>query len=77
MRFIAEYLGASVLEDGPPSGCSRAELGARIAEFQIASEHACLPSADVEHKMIVLLEFLCRSNVRQAPMVMRAGQARC
>jgi len=27
---------ASVIEAGPQSGCSRAELGARIAEFQIS-----------------------------------------
>ncbi|MGO9228247.1 MAG: hypothetical protein ACLQKA_03410 [Bryobacteraceae bacterium] len=75
MRFIAEFLGASVLEAGPPCGCSRAELGERIAEFQIGSAHASHPGPDLEHKMIVLLEFLWRSHIRQAPMAMRAGQA--
>ena len=75
MRFIAEFLGASVLDTGPPCGCSRAELGERIAKFQIKSPHACHPGADLEHKMIVLLEFLCRSHIRQAPMAMHAGQA--
>ena len=75
MRFIAEFLGASVLEAGPPCGCSRAELGRRIAEFQTASAHPCHPGPDLEHKMIVLLEFLCRSHVRQAPMAMHAGRA--
>lgn len=75
MRFIAEFLGASVLDAGPQSGCSRAELGARIAEFQIARTYARRSGPDLEHKMIVLLEFLCRSHIRQAPLVMRAGQA--
>ncbi|MGA2272012.1 MAG: hypothetical protein ABSH00_00555 [Bryobacteraceae bacterium] len=75
MRFIAEFLGASVLEAGPQSGCSRAELGARIAEFQISRTRVRRSGPDLEHKMIVLLEFLCRSHVRQAPMAIRASQA--
>ena len=75
MRFIAEFLGASVLEAGPESSCSRAELGARIAEFQFSRTYVRRSGPDLEHKMIVLLEFLCRSHIRQAPMAMRAGHA--
>jgi hypothetical protein len=75
MRFIAEFLGASVLDAGPPCGCSRAELGERIARFRIKSPHARHAGPDLEHKMIVLLEFLCQSRVRHAPMAMHAGQA--
>jgi len=75
MRFIAEFLGASVLDAGPQSGGSRAELGARIAEFQISRTYAQRSGPDLEHKMIVLLEFLCRSHIRQAPVAMRAGHA--
>jgi len=75
MRFIAEFLGASVLEAGTQSGCSRAELGARIAEFQISRTYARRSGPDLEHKMIVLLEFLCQSHIRQAPVAMSAGQA--
>ncbi|HEY1185948.1 MAG TPA: hypothetical protein VGE89_17270 [Bryobacteraceae bacterium] len=75
MRFIAEFLGAAVLEAGPHSGCSRAELGERIAEFQISRTHARRSGPDLEHKMIVLLEFLCHSHIRQAPMAMRASHA--
>ena len=75
MRFIAEFLGASFLETGPQSGGSRAELGERIAEFQISCTDARRPGPDLEHKMIVLLEFLCRSHIRHVPMAMRAGQA--
>ncbi len=75
MRFIAEFLGASVLEAGPQSDYSRAELDERIAEFQISRVHARRSGPDLEHKMIVLLEFLHRSHIRQAPLAMRAGQA--
>jgi hypothetical protein len=75
MRFIAEFLGASVLDAGPQSGCSRAELGERIAEFQVSSACASHSGPDLEHKMIVLLEFLCRSHIRHVPIAMRAGQA--
>jgi len=75
MRFIAEFLGASVLEAGPQSTCSRAELGEKIAEFQISRYRARGSNPDLEHKMIVLLEFLCRSHIGQAPAALRAGQA--
>ena len=75
MRFIAEFLGASVLDSETQSSCSRAELGERIAEFQVSHTQAHQPGPDLEHKMIVLLEFLCRSHIRRVPMAMRAGQA--
>jgi hypothetical protein len=75
MSFIAEFLGASVLDAGPQSSCSRAELGERIAEFQVSCTHAVQPGPDLEHKMIVLLEFLCRSHIRRVPLAMGAGQA--
>jgi len=75
MRFIAEFLGASVLEAGSQATCSRAELGERIAEFQISRYSARRGDPDLEHKMIVLLEFLCRSHIGQAPVALRAGQA--
>jgi len=75
MRFIAEFLGASVLDSGPQSPCSRAELGERIAEFQVSCSHDRELGPDLEHKMIVLLEFLCRSHIRRVPMAMRASQA--
>jgi hypothetical protein len=74
MSFIAEFLGASMLDTRSPCGCSRAELGERIAQFQIASPHAWHAGPDLEHKMIVLLEFLCQSHIGQAPMAMHAGQ---
>ena len=58
-QFIAEYLGACILEAGRWGGRSRAELGRRIAEFQ----HARGSNGDCDHKSILLLEFLCRTGL--------------
>jgi len=72
MRFIAEFLGSAVIDDGPKAPCSRAELGERIAEFQISRSPASRYGADIEHKMIVLLEFLCRSRVAHTTAAVHA-----
>jgi len=61
LQFIAEYLGACILESDGDSPHSREELAGRVMEFQAAREHAL--SADEEHKMVLLLEFLCRGGV--------------
>jgi len=58
MEYIAEFLGACILESARRSECSRAQLAERIAAFQQA--RGC-SSPDQEHKMILLLEFLCRT----------------
>jgi hypothetical protein len=67
LQFIAEYLGACILESAQRCSCSRAELARRVAEFQETRE-----SFDRDHKAILLLEFLCRTGVA-APLVRRAG----
>jgi hypothetical protein len=59
LQFIAEYLGACILEEPGRCCCSRAELAQRIAQFQPASR----AMADLDHKSILLLEFLCRTGV--------------
>jgi hypothetical protein len=58
LQFIAEYYGACILER--PVGCrgNRGELAARIAAFQRARS-SVTPRADIDHKMILLLEYLC------------------
>jgi hypothetical protein len=58
MQFIAEYLGACILESQRCCCSSRAELAERIAGFQDARKS----SGDWDHKSILLLEFLCRTN---------------
>jgi hypothetical protein len=73
LQFIAEFQGACVLESGAKRRCSRAQLAERIAEFQRARESAGGWSEDRDHKMILLLEYLCRDR-RQFTMA-RAGNA--
>ncbi len=76
LQFIAEFLGSSILESDEKRRCSRAQLAQRIAEFQRARcQSPTAPSPDVDHKMILLLEFLCRSGLQQAPPVMRVRHA--
>lgn len=66
LQFIAEYLGACILDSTGVYGCSRAELACRIARFQRARvAPAQTRSEDLEHKMILLLEYLCRIGRRE------------
>jgi hypothetical protein len=60
MQFIADFLGASILDPAAAPRClSRAELARSIERFALSvSPHA--GSADAEHKMILLLEYLSR-----------------
>ena len=64
LEFIAEFLGACILDS--PGWCarSRAELAERIAWFEQARlRRRCHNRADQEHKMILLLEYLCHSGM--------------
>ena len=74
LQFLAEFLGSAILESSKTSSCSRAELAQRIAEFQTACS-AEGPTPDQEHKMILLLEFLCRSGLQVVPARVRASHA--
>ena len=60
LQFIAEFLGACVLDPAGQSCPSRAQWAERIARYQQAS--AGRGSPDREHKMILLLEYLCRTG---------------
>ena len=76
LQFIAEYLGSSILESVEPCAGSRPELAERIAEFQRSRLGASSRSSpDQDHKTILLLEFLCRSGLRKAPVQVRATHA--
>ena len=88
MQFIAEFLGASILEpspvDVPVRRPSRCELAERIEEFQwtrvaqpVPPARDSLrhpPSPDEEHKMILLLEYLCRGAIQQYPAPLRSAR---
>jgi hypothetical protein len=75
LQFIAEFLGACILESTEKGRYSRSELAGRIAEFQ-RGRLRCAPgcSEDQDHKMILLLEYLCRSGSPRIALAMRAGQ---
>jgi hypothetical protein len=61
LQFIAEFIGSAILESTDRRCCSRAELAKRLARFQQARpQHSSLD----DHKMILLLEYLCRSGLQ-------------
>jgi hypothetical protein len=63
LQFIAEYLGACILDSSGECFRSRAELARRIAQFeQGRGTGGRIRSEDLEHKMILLLEYLWRSG---------------
>ncbi len=64
LQFIAEYLGACILESAGTGSGSRAEVALRVAQFQAA--RAPDLASDEDHKMILLLEFLSRSGAKAA-----------
>src|ERR1039457_7454253 len=74
LQFIAEFLGSCVLESQVRCARNRAELAERIARFQQArAGRARMRSPDQELKMILLLEYLCRSGVQEFRMSAAAG----
>ena len=73
LQFIAEFLGSCVLESQVRYACNRGELAARIARFQqVRADRAQRCSTDQAHKMILLLEYLCRSGVQGLSLPARA-----
>jgi hypothetical protein len=70
LQYIAEFLGACVLESLGSSALSRRELAEGIAQFEQVRARADRP--DREHKMILLLEYLCRSRLTHCSFALRA-----
>lgn len=75
LEYIAGFLGACILESPAPRRGSRAQMAERIAEYQQGRLGAASISPDQEHKMILLLEFLCMGRLRQLSFPLGAGQA--
>jgi hypothetical protein len=81
LQYIAEFLGACILESGGRCRGSRTQLAEAIKQFErcrhgatSANESRCKGSRqDQEHKMILLLEYLCRSGMTQHTMSVGAG----
>src|SRR5258708_7764364 len=59
LQYIAEFLGACILESEKPARWTRCQLAQGIQRFD---ERRHSFPADREHKMILLLEFLSRCN---------------
>jgi hypothetical protein len=60
LQFIAGFLGACVLDSAGSVCASRAQWAERITRYQQLLTEC--RSTDQEHKMILLLEYLCRSG---------------
>jgi len=65
LQFIAEYVGSCILDSTHMCCCSREQMAGRIAAFQRGRQDPPTCLADQEHKMILLLEFLCRIGMQQ------------
>jgi hypothetical protein len=59
LRFIADFQAACILESHCCCRSTRAQLAARVADFQRSRGATC----DQDHKMILLLEYLCRCGM--------------
>ncbi len=81
LQYIAEFLGSCILESGWRCYSNRAQLAEAIKQFDSSRrESGChcstgsLRDQDLEHKMILLLEYLCRSGMAQFTLSVGAGQ---
>ena len=74
LEYIAEYLGACVLELCGQEACSRRQAADGIAHFDRWRSGSDGSLSDHEHKMIVLLEYLCRCKLTRYSLVTRAGR---
>jgi len=73
LQYIAEFLGACVLESSRHEACiSRRELADGIAHFDRLRSAPSGGPNDPEHKMIVLLEYLCRCKLTRYSLALRA-----
>jgi len=85
LQYIAEFLGSCILESGDRCRCNRTQLAEAITQFARSRHNAPDPATcrcaagslqdqDQEHKMILLLEYLCRSGLTQYSIGVGAGQ---
>lgn len=70
LQFIAEFLGASILEADRPCG---APLTERVLQFR-RTKCPCSETgeADQDHKLIVLMEYLRYSGLQFVPVPIRS-----
>ena len=71
LNYIAEFLGSCTLESRRPCDMSRLQLSDAIEQFNRSRR---IKLRDPEHKMILLFEYICRSQPAPLVLVVRAGQ---
>ena len=71
LQYIAEFLGACVLESWGPVPLGRRELADGITHFEQVRCACRDRGGDQEHKMILLLEYLCRSRLTHCCLAVR------
>ncbi len=69
LQYIAEFMGSCVVECEQPYRWTRLQLTQWIQRFDRGQKRSL---ADRQHKMILLLEFLCRCDIGSATMPARA-----
>jgi hypothetical protein len=71
LQFIAAFLGACILESGGrPPGAGR--IPGDVSELQRRQEAAVRESEDRDLKLILLMEYLCRSGTRRTSLPARS-----
>ena len=75
LQFIAEFMGASILESDRPSPCARPDLANQVEDFRRAHSGRSAAPDDQDLKSILLLEFLRSSAAYRAPAALRAEMA--
>jgi len=76
LLYIAEFLGACVIESPEHGACSRSELAESIAHFEQARSAPAGRRGDREHKMILVLEYLRACNYSAASLSSRIQMLR-
>ncbi len=69
LQYIAEFLGSCILESEQPYRWTRLQLTQQIQRFDQGQKRSV---SDRQHKMILLLEFLCRCHIGSATVPARA-----
>jgi hypothetical protein len=75
LQYIAEFLGACILECSGPAACSRRQVAEGIVHFDRLRSKPAAGPGDQEHKMILLLEYLCRCKLTRCALAARTPQA--
>ena len=79
LQYIAEFLGCCILESTSRLASSRDQVAEGITRFECRRGGRRLAAGgtldDQAHKMILLLEYLCRCGLTHYSLTLRAPQA--